>query len=48
LLNRRENEYYRIRKKYNYTFDPFFKKLWNAGLLDWFKGWKNTYQRKLG
>ena len=32
-----------LEKKYNYKFDPFFKKLWNAGLLDWFKGWKNAY-----
>jgi len=32
-----------LEKKYNYTFDPFYKKLWNAGLLDWFKGYNEPY-----
>jgi len=35
-----------ISKKYNYNFSDFFKKLWNDGQIDWYKGWDEPWSEE--
>ncbi len=36
----------RIAQKHNYQFPPFFKRLWEDGMLDWYKGWNQSWSKK--
>ena len=35
-----------ISEKYNYQFPEFYKKLWNDGMLDWYKGWNAPWTKE--
>lgn len=36
----------KISEKYNYEFSDFYKKLWNDGMLDWYKGWNEPWTKE--
>ena len=33
-----------LEQKYEFQYEPFFKKLWEKGMIDWYKGWENTWK----
>ena len=44
--NLRKMDLKRVSEKYNYEFPDFYKRLWEDGMLDWYKGWNEPWTKE--